>query len=156
MKALILALAAALPLTSALAADSNKIVVADTAQAFSERVEYVHKQMETGGRFEYIKPADKQAVNSDLDSMMAMLQKSGSVSAMGADERVKLLNTQEHLNGLLTHSDSERLVCERTNPVGSHIPTTTCRTYGEIEREHQQSEKYLDTQRNTVQTRRSN
>ena len=38
------------------------------------------------------------------------------------------------MNGLLKHNDANRLVCESRAPVGSHLPVTTCRTFGEIER----------------------
>jgi hypothetical protein len=150
MKTLLIALIALLHLSTAFADDgkTGKFVVADTAQKFADTATDIRKQMEPGGRFEFIKPGDKEVVNSDLDRMAAMLQKSGSVAAMSADDRIKLFNVQEHLNGVLTHSDSERLVCERTAPVGSHIPTTTCRTYGEIERQRQQTARYLSENQN--------
>jgi hypothetical protein len=144
MKTLVLAFLIAMPLATAFAEDNKKIIVADNAQSFTDASANIRKQMDAGGRFEFIKPGDKAQVNADLDNMSAMLQKSGSVSALAPNDRVKLLNIQEHVNGLLTHSDSERLVCERTNPLGSHIPTTTCRTYGEIEKQRGESQRFLD------------
>jgi ABC-type metal ion transport system substrate-binding protein len=145
MKKTLLFLLCTLACSGAFAEDKAKpIVVASTAQAFAQTETQIRQQMESGGRFEFIKPTDKVTANSDLDAMMAMLQKSGSVDAMNAGDKVHLLNLQEHLNGVLTHNDSERLVCERNNPLGSHIASTTCRTYGEIERNRQQTQKFLD------------
>ena len=47
--------------------------------------------------------------------MTSLLNKAVSVAAMTMQDKVTLFNTQEHLNGILTHSDSERLVCERAD-----------------------------------------
>jgi hypothetical protein len=38
--------------------------------------------MNTGGRYELIRPDDKGRANADLDAMSARLQKSGSVVTM--------------------------------------------------------------------------
>jgi hypothetical protein len=130
---------------SAVYADENmaieKPVAADTAQKFLNLAAFIRNEMDTGGRYEFIKPSDKQLVAVDLDTMAAMLQKSGAVANMSSAEKLALFNVQEHVNGLLTHNDSERLVCEHVNPIGSHIPQTTCRTYGAIERYRQKTGK---------------
>ena len=107
-------------------------VAADTLEKFQAVAADIRKDMNAGGRYEYITPDNKSKVESDLTAMTEMLQK-GSVNSLSQSDKVKLFNTQEHLNGLLTHSDSNRLVCERTAPVGTTIPKTTCQTVAEIE-----------------------
>ena len=111
----------------------DKPVVADTPEKFAQTASQIRTQMNANGRYEYIRPADKANAEVDLNSIAAMLEKSGSVAAMNETEKVKLFNTQEHLNGILTHSDSNRLVCERRAPVGTSIAITTCKTVAEIE-----------------------
>lgn len=146
MKTLLFALIAMLSLQSAYASDSKKIenpVAADTLAKFTDLDAAIRIQMAPGGHYEYMKSGDKQRVSTDLDRIDAMLQKAGSVDAMSVDDRLKLFNTQEHVNGLLTRNDSNRLVCERVAPLGSHIPQTSCRTYGQIERERMDTEKAL-------------
>ncbi|HEX4479373.1 MAG TPA: hypothetical protein VH082_01090 [Rudaea sp.] len=108
-------------------------VSADTLDKFQAVADEVRGEMSTGGRYEFITSQDKIKADSDLNAMAAMLQKSGSVGAMTQPEKVKLFNTQEHLNGILTHSDRNRLVCEHSAPVGTSIPRTTCQTVAEIE-----------------------
>ena len=108
-------------------------VAADTLEKFQAVAADIRKDMNSGGRYEYITPDNKAKVESDLTAMAEMLQK-GSVNSLSEPDKVKLFNTQEHLNGLLTHSDSNRLVCERVAPVGTTIPKTTCQTVAEIER----------------------
>lgn len=130
----------------AVAADNKVIekpVVADTAEKFDAQAAEIRKEMSSGGRYEYIRPDERAKAEADLNSMAAMLQKSGSVAAMSKDERVQLFNTQEHVNGILTHSDSYRLVCERVAPTGSSIPVTKCRTVADIERNRLDTKKAM-------------
>jgi hypothetical protein len=131
--------------SSAYAADGalQKPVAADTPEKFAETVKHIHDEMGSGGRYEFISPTERGKADADLGAMQDMLSKAGSVDAMKAEDKVRLFNTQEHLNGILTHSDSERLVCERRAPVGTSIPQTTCRTLGEIERARRNSGKAL-------------
>jgi len=117
-------------------------VAADSLDKFQAVAAEIRKDMDAGGRYEYITPDNKAKVESDLTTMTQMLQK-GSVNALSETERLKLFNTQEHLNGLLTHSDSNRLVCERTAPVGTTIPKTTCQTVAEIERNRREGQNSI-------------
>lgn len=119
---------------------------ADTPQKFEQLIAAVHQEMAEGGHYEFIRPDAKAQVDADLAAMSALMQKAGSVAKMSEAEKVQLFNHQEHVNGILTHSDSNRLVCERRPPMGSNIPVTMCKTVGEIEHERRKSQKYLDDQ----------
>ncbi len=122
---------------------NQKAVVADTPEKFAQTAEQIRVQMNAGGRYEFINPGDKGKVETDLNSIAAMLQKAGSVRSMPQEQQIQLFNAQEHLNGLLTHSDSNRLVCERRAPVGTNIPLNTCKTVGELEKSRRDSQKYM-------------
>ena len=141
----LLASAQLLGLGMAVAGDKvvEKPVAADTPEKFAEVAAQIRKEMGPDGRYEFIRPDDKAKANTDLDTMAAMLQKAGSVAAMKQNEQVQLFNTQEHLNGILTHSDRNRLVCERRAPVGTNIPQNTCKTVAEIEKMRRDSQKYM-------------
>ena len=153
----LLASVQALVLSAAVAADKvvEKPVAADTPEKFAEVSAQIRKEMGVDGRYEFISSADKVKANTDLDSMAAMLQKSGSVSAMPKDEQLQLFNTQEHLNGILTHSDRNRLVCESRRPMGSNIPQNTCRTVADIEKQRRDSQKYMNDHAQDANTNRA-
>ena len=121
----------------------EKPVVADTPEKFAQTAAQIREEMATGGRYEYIKAGDKAKVEADLDSMAALLQKKGSVAVMRQDEKVQLFNTQEHLNGILAHNDSNRLVCERRSPMGSNIPINTCKTVADIEKSRHDNQETM-------------
>ncbi len=122
----------------------EKPVAADTPEKFTQTVEQIRKEMTPGGRYEFIHPGDKAKVETDLNSMAAMLQKSGSVAAMNLAEKTQLFNTQEHVNGILTHSDRDRLVCESNAPTGSNLRRMTCQTVGEIESNRRAAQKSVE------------
>ena len=121
----------------------EKPVAADTPEKFAEVAEQIKSEMHPDGRYEFINSGERGKVEADLDSIARMLKKSGSVAAMSQTDQVQLFNTQEHLNGILTHSDRNRLVCERRPSIGSNIPINTCRTLGEIEQVRRDTQNYL-------------
>ena len=110
----------------------DKPVLADDPAKFATQNDWIAEQMKPGGRYEFIKPAEKQRVTTVLAQMASLLARSGSVDAMNHDTRLQLFNDQEEVNGILKHNDSNRLVCESRAPIGSHIPVTTCHTWGQI------------------------
>jgi hypothetical protein len=122
----------------------EKPVVADAPDKFAQTISHIHQEMSAGGRYEFIRPDEKAKVEVDLNTMASMLQKSGSVQAMSQSEKVNLFNTQEHVNGILTHSDSNRLICEHRAPTGTSIPRTMCQTLGEVETMRRATHKLMD------------
>jgi hypothetical protein len=132
----------------------EKPLLADTPESFATQTERIHEEMQPGGRYEFANPSARSKVDMLLGKMASLLQAAGSVDAMNHDARIALFNSQEEVNGILKHNDSNRLVCESRAPVGSHIPVTTCRTFGEIEHGRRAFANTLDdmTNANRAQT----
>lgn len=122
----------------------EKPVSADTPEKFTVVATEVRTDMAPGGRYEFIRPDQKGKVEADLSLMMQLLQQAGSVTAMREDQRVQLFNLQENLNGILTHSDKNRLICENVQAAGSLLRTNKCRTLGDMERDHADSKQLMD------------
>lgn len=143
------ALAAALVMAggAALADEPKQIVKADNAQDFAVVVAAVRQEMQTGGRYEFVPEAERGTIDTRLADMSALFDKRGTVDAMTADEKVRLMNDQSQINAILTRRDSERLICKREAPTGSHLTRSVCRTYGEIERAQHDSWRYLEDRR---------
>lgn len=110
----------------------EKAVIADTAEKFQLLVEAIRQEMAPGKRYEFLRDRDRETVNQALDRMAAMLAKSGTVDALNPEEKTRLFNDQEVVNGLLAKNADDRLVCTYVAPVGSHLPVKTCRTAREI------------------------
>ena len=122
----------------------EKPVSADTPEKFATVADGVRKEMGPGGRYEYIRPDQKGRVEADLNLMVQLLQQSGSAQAMRDEQKVQLFNTQENLNGILTHSDKNRLICENVQAAGSLLRTNKCRTLGDMERDHADSKQMMN------------
>jgi len=118
-------------------------VKADTKEAFSEIATTVRKEMDGGGRFEYLKPQERTQVDQGLDQMTALFDKYGSVSAMNEQAKIELFNTQEKVNSVLTLRDRDRVICKKEAPVGAHIPIVQCHTYGQAEDAKRGTEKQM-------------
>lgn len=147
LKQVILAMVAALIFSSPLAAreDVKQVVVADSAAKFAPLAGEIRHQMEPGGQYEFIGSSDKHLVDRKLDEMASLLKTSGSVANMPEGDRLKLFNAQEQVNGILAHNSSDRLICQKVAPTGSHLPVTICKTYGELARNRAESRKEFDT-----------
>src|ERR1700742_2553482 len=84
-----------------------------TAETFDVQIDQVHKDMEKGGRFEYITEDDRKVVEDGLKFMRDLIEQNGTVAAMKEDDRIRLFNRQERVNALLTKNDSQRIICEK-------------------------------------------
>ncbi|HET7065313.1 MAG TPA: hypothetical protein VFI49_13660 [Rudaea sp.] len=136
MSKLLAGLCCMLLLSAAYAAKDDSIekpLVAQTLDGFNRESAQISASMQPGGRYEFLKPADKSRVEARMASMRTLLEAHAGSDTLNVGDKVKLANAQEEVNSILRHNDSNRLVCESRAPTGSHVPVTTCRSFGEIE-----------------------
>ncbi|GAA0887789.1 hypothetical protein GCM10009121_06700 [Rhodanobacter soli] len=119
-------------------------VQADTKAKFDAVAAEVRAQLAPGGRFEFVTKEEQAKLDTNLDAMGALFDKYGTVAQMDRDTKIALFNGQEVVNGILKQRDAERLICRSEMPTGSHIPTTKCRTYGDIQRAEIDSHNYME------------
>lgn len=133
-----------------------KPLVAQTLDSFKLDAARIRTDMQPGGKYGYISASDRARVETDLTDMQTLLTAHASASDMPQTDKVALLNAQEQINGILNHNDNDRLVCEHVAPVGSHIPVTTCHTYGELMAQQRRSQKFLEDRGEVPQVKRGN
>lgn len=117
---------------------------ADTKDKFESVSASVRKELEKGGRYEYVKPEERRQIEQKLTDMGAAFNESGSVQTMKEDTKIKLFNDQEVINSILTKRDKDRVICTNQAPLGSHIPVTSCHTYGQEEDARRGTRDQLD------------
>jgi hypothetical protein len=110
----------------------EKAINADTKAKFAEVVTNVRKELD-GGRYEYVKPDERTTIETKLAEMSAFFAENDTVAGMKQDTKIKLFNAQEVVNSILTRRDRDRVICKNEAPLGSHIPVTSCHTYGQEE-----------------------
>lgn len=120
--------------TASLAAPQvvEKPLIAQTLDSFNKDAARIEQQMQSGGLYGNISSGEKAKVDERLKQMRDLLTAHANASTMSEQDKTALANAQEEVNGILSHNDNNRLICEHVAPVGSHRPVTTCRTYGEI------------------------
>jgi hypothetical protein len=121
------------------AGNTGTFVNAGTTVDFDAAVQATREEMKTGGRFEFTDRRQRETINDRFATMHALFDKYGSVDKMPDAAKLELFSDQEKINGILTHTDADRLVCRTELPVGSHLPVKHCRTYGEIRRSERDS-----------------
>jgi hypothetical protein len=140
-----LAVGAAVLQVGIVQAKTEVVVKADNKDDFAAVVAAVHQQMLPGGHYEFASKKDRADIDTQFSAMQTLFDKYGTVAQMDQASKVQLFNEQQAVNGLLTHNDSDRLICEHVAPLGSNIPKTVCRTFGELQREQRDTQHYLQT-----------
>ena len=117
---------------------------ADTKEKFEQVAANIRHEMEDGGRYEYVKPDERKTIEQKLAEIDALFGQDATVDSMKQDTKVKLFNAQEVINSILTRRDRDRVICKNEAPVGSHIPVTSCHTYGQEEDARRGSHNQMD------------
>jgi hypothetical protein len=144
---LALAIALSMAILTPCSAKENyheKQVNAETKEAFTDLAQNVRREMDRGGKYEFVPPDERAKIDKSFAEMTALFDQYGTVSAMNQDTKVKLFNDQEVVNSILTKRDRDRVICQNKAPIGSHIPQTSCHTYAQEVEAHQQTRKQMD------------
>lgn len=134
----------------------QKPLVAQTLDAFTKDSARIEQQMQPGGLYEHISSSEKARVDERLKEMHNLLTANASSADMPEQNKIALANAQEEINGILSHNDNNRLICENEAPVGSHRPITTCRTYSQVMAQRERVQHDLTKQLSTPQLRAGN
>ena len=148
MKAILaLAIALSMAILTPCSAKENyreKQVNADSKEAFADVSQNVRRQMDKGGKYEFVPADERTKIDKSFDEMTALFDQYGTVSSMNEDAKVKLFNNQEIVNSILTRRDRDRVICTKKAPIGSHIQQTSCHTYEQEVLAQDQTRKQLD------------
>ncbi|HKE48206.1 MAG TPA: hypothetical protein VKB52_09075 [Rhodanobacteraceae bacterium] len=148
VSAVLLLLFAAFAANAATADKPDPAVNADTKDKFVTVTDWVHKEMNPGGRYEHVTSSDRSTVEAKLAQMGALLDKKGSVEQMNDAEKTEMFNNQEQVNSILAKHDGDRVICKSVAPVGSHIPVKTCKTARQMEGDQREAQKFVQDRQN--------
>lgn len=125
---------------------ADKPLVGQSLDSFNAEAAKIRDGMKADGTYSHMQASDKGRVEARLQEIEKLLSTHASQGDLNQNDKVRLVNAQEEVNGILKHNDNNRLVCEHVAPVGSHVPVTTCRTYGELMEQHKSDQDYLRRQ----------
>lgn len=133
-----------LPAVASSSGTNTPQVQADTKATFDIAAAEVRKEMVPGGRFQFLSKEESSKVNTSLDAIGTLFDKYGAVDNMDHVVKLALFNDQEVVNSILAKRDDLRLICKRVRKTGTRLPTTDCRTYGDIQRAQAATHDNLD------------
>lgn len=111
---------------------------------FPQLISMIRMEIEPGGRFEAVPDKNRPLLEEKLGEMERILDGHESVGELTENERLRLINAQEHANAILTQNDGHRLICERVTPVGSHRPEKQCMTVAQRRQASDDSRRFLE------------
>ena len=132
-------------------ANGKPVVVADNKANFDLVAAAIRQEMQPGGRFGSVNDTGRQTVENRLADMQTLFDQYGSVDKMQGLAQTKLLADQNAVNEVLARNDGNRRICWKETPVGTHFPTTVCRTLAEIQGQRQNARDKLDQNRQLIQ-----
>ena len=135
---------------------NQPVVKADTKENFEAVVAAIHKQMQLGARWQYIDSSERATIDNSFADMGKLYDRFGSVAKMDQAAKVRLLADQSTVNAILTKKDGDRLICQSTIPVGSHLPIKTCKTYAQIQTDQRGAQEFLRERSATTQRKTGN
>ncbi len=111
---------------------------------FPELIAMIREEIQPRGRWEYVPDSERPLLETQLKVMEKLLAGHASVDELSNDEKLQLINAQEHANAILTQHDGRRLICERHTPTGSHRPKNICVTLAQRRQATEDSRRFLD------------
>jgi hypothetical protein len=131
MKALMISSAIVLSIACTGVAGANELygekpLDANTSQTFRTSAASVRREMQAGGRYAFVSPAERARVDAALSEIDRLYAEPGALA--GQDAKVRVYNDQELVNAILERRD-ERTICSNEVATGSLVRVTKCATY---------------------------
>lgn len=100
--------------------------------AFRSVAAQIRGDLAAGDVYPAVTPDEQQTVLRLLTNMEGLLSRAGSVDRLSGRNKMRLFNSQEQINNILTAADArDRLVCERARITGTHRQQSLCMTIAE-------------------------
>ena len=110
-------------------------------QEFMAMKAKVNKDVGDGKHYKEISPEDQKVLMTTLARMDERWQKADDVAQLNPNDRVDMANDQEAVTTITQHASAEsRVICERIEPINSHLPKNVCKTVAQIRREQDKSQ----------------
>jgi hypothetical protein len=100
-------------------------------------------EMQPGGRYAYVKPDEHRRIDADFQKIQALLEKQAAGVELSQVELAQQYTAQSEANALFHQRDGDREVCERVEPIGSHVPKMVCQTYAHIQESRKNAQNVL-------------
>lgn len=128
-KALLCGLALAFASAWALASDDSPIMVETDAAAILAQQQQIREDVSrNSARYSGLDPSARSQLQADQDVVFRLLEGRERSTELSPSDQSELFNRLESISAIINRAEDERMVCERTRPIGSNRPVNVCKT----------------------------
>lgn len=121
----------------------------ESIEAFFAHQDYIRAGLLDGSLGE-ISERDIESVIAHQDELRALLGDLDSVDQLSEENKIRVMNAQNAINGILTRSFADTPICRRETVLGSHRQRTVCLTARQREKLREDSRESLRYLRNSM------
>ncbi len=112
------------------------------AQAILKQQQEIRAELDKpAGRFKHLSSDKRESVFASQGTVASLLDGKQSMNDLKEADRIVVFNALENIEGILNQAEDDRMICERTKPVGSNRPKTVCMTVAERRAVREQSQR---------------
>ncbi len=122
-------------------AEAQVLVNTDAAAILAQQREIREHAVSRTGRYRDMKDGDRQALLSEQDKVLALLEGKARSTELSTPEQLQLFNSLERISAIVNQAEDDRMVCRRERTTGSHRVQNVCRTVAQMRAEQEVSQK---------------
>lgn len=143
MKGMMGAAVLAVGLCWSVAAGANPqapVLANNDATAIVEQQKEMRSEVQArSGRYRDMSGSDRERLLSVQDRVLRQLEGRTRTTELSPADRIALFNDLEEISALVNKAEDERMICERSRPIGSNRPVNVCKSVAERRLEREQS-----------------
>lgn len=141
---------AVLLLTSLPAFASDGKQSTDAQAILAQQSEIRTEALGRKGRYKDLDESQRTALFQNQDTVNRLLQGVDSTTDLAPDQQVMVFNALEAVEAIVNKAEDERMVCEKTKPIGSHRPERVCKTVAQRREERLKAEQNMQRDQRCV------
>lgn len=134
------ALVCGLGLAPAYANPGQQVLVeTDAAKIVSQQTEIQRDVLARRGGYRDMAESERARLLQLQQGVISSLDGRARTTDLPAAAQVSLFNDLEAISALINKAEDERMICERTRPIGSNRPVSVCKTVAERREERERT-----------------
>lgn len=122
----------------------------DAKTILSQQSEIRTEALGRKGRYKDMDESQRTALFQHQDTVNRLLQGVDNTADLAPDQRMTVFNALEAVEAIVNKAEDERMVCEKTKPIGSHRPERVCKTVAQRREERLKAEQNMQRDQRCV------
>ena len=115
------------------------LVETDASAIVAQQNEIRQAAQQRSGRYKDMAGADRDRLLQVQDRVLGRLDGRTSTTELPRADQVALFNDLEEISALVNKAEDDRMICERSRPIGSNRPVSVCKTVAQRREERERT-----------------